>query len=62
MIDAGEAREHIEDAVGDYAIEYDGLRDEVIATDFPKMQAARATMQQKPILLPPVWPPMEPTG
>jgi hypothetical protein len=55
-IPASAAREEIEDAVGDYAIECDKLRDDVIATDLPKMASARAAMQPIPVLLPPIWP------
>jgi AbiV family abortive infection protein len=55
-IPASVAREEIEDAVGDYAIQCDKLRDNVIATDFPKMACARATMKPIPVLLPPIWP------
>jgi AbiV family abortive infection protein len=61
-IDATKAREEIEDALGDYAAEYDGLRDEVIGSDFPQMLAARATMAHKPLLAPPEWPEVAPTG
>jgi AbiV family abortive infection protein len=55
-ITAAAARPEIEDAVNDYAIECDRLRDEVIATDFPKLAMARAGMQPLPVLLPPLWP------
>jgi AbiV family abortive infection protein len=51
-----DARAHIEDAVGDYAIECDALRDEVIENDFPKMAKARAAMNPAPILLEATWP------
>ena len=58
-----DARAHIEDAVGDYAIEYDALRDDVIENDFPKMAKARAAMNPVPILLEATWPTlMEATG
>lgn len=58
-----DARAHIEDAVGDYAIECDALRDDVIENDFPKMAKARAAMNPAPILLEATWPTlMEATG
>ena len=56
------AREHIEDAVGDYAIECDALRDDVIADDFPTMAKARARMKPAPVLLAAIWPSIEQTG
>jgi AbiV family abortive infection protein len=55
-IRASVAREEIEDAVNDYAIQCDKLRDDVIAADFPKMASAQAAMQPIPVLLPPIWP------
>ena len=55
-IPASAAREEIEDAVGDYAIECDALRDDVIENDFPKMAKARAAMNPAPILLEATWP------
>ena len=57
-----DARSHIEDAVGDYAIERDALRDDVIEGDFPKMAKARSAMTPAPILLEATWPTMETTG
>ncbi|MEK9140911.1 MAG: AbiV family abortive infection protein [Nitrospirota bacterium] len=61
-IDATVAREHIEDAVGDYASECDALRDDVIAADFPAMAKARAGMRPAPVLLEAIWPSIEQTG
>jgi len=61
-IAAAVAREHIEDAVGDYAYECDALRDDVIAADCPNMAKARAGMQPVPVLLAAVWPSIEQTG
>ena len=61
-IAATAAREHIEDAVGDYAIERDALRDDVIADDFPNMAKARDKMKPAPVLLPAIWPSIEQTG
>jgi len=58
-----DTRDHIQDAVGDYAIECDALRDDVIENDFPKMAKARAAMNPAPILLEATWPTlMEATG
>ena len=56
------AREHIEDAVGDYAFECDALRDVVIADDFPTMAKARARMKPAPVLLAAIWPSREQGG
>lgn len=61
-IAAAVAREHIEDAVGDYAYECDALRDDVIDADFPNMARARVGMQHTPVLLAAVWPSIEQTG
>jgi AbiV family abortive infection protein len=61
-IDATVAREHIEDAVGDYAFECDALRDDVIADDFPAMAKARVGMKPAPVLLAAIWPSIEQTG
>ena len=61
-IDATVAREHIEDAVGDYAIECDALRDDVIANNFPAMAKARAGMKPAPVLLVAIWPSKKQTG
>jgi len=61
-IAASVAREHIEEAVGDYAIECDALRDDVIADDFPAMAKARVGMKPAPVLLAAIWPSIEQTG
>lgn len=61
-IDATVAREHIEDAVGDYAIECDALRDDVITADFPAMAKARVGMNPAPVLLAAIWPSIEQTS
>jgi AbiV family abortive infection protein len=61
-IAAAVAREHIEDAVNDYATECDALRDDVIDDDFPTMAKARAGMQPVPVLLAAIWPSIEQTG
>lgn len=61
-IDRTTAREEIEDAVGDYALALDALRDEVISADFPEMAAARQSMNPAPKLAEPRWPAVEGTG
>jgi AbiV family abortive infection protein len=61
-IAAAVAREHIEDTVGDYAIECDALRDDVIADDFPTMAKARAGMKPVPVLLAAIWPSIKQPG
>jgi AbiV family abortive infection protein len=61
-IDATVAREHIQDAVGDYAFERDALRDGVIVDDFPAMAKARVKMKPAPVLLAAIWPSIEQTG
>jgi len=55
-VSSTDARAHIQDAVGDYAIERDALRDDAIENDFPKMAKARAAMNPAPILLEARWP------
>ena len=45
--------------VGDFSMELDRLRDDVIADDFPTMAKARARMQPAPILFPGVRPRIE---
>jgi hypothetical protein len=57
-----DARAHIEEAIGDYNVACDELRDEVICDDLPKMAKARATMNPVPVLLEATWPAIEPTG
>jgi hypothetical protein len=54
--DEAEARNEIVDAVGDYAVQRDKLRDEVLAEDYPEMARARASMPAEFTLLPPRWP------
>jgi AbiV family abortive infection protein len=61
-VDATVAREQIEDAISDYAIECDALRDDVIADDFPTMAKARARMNPAPVLLASIWPSIEQTS
>jgi AbiV family abortive infection protein len=61
-VTAVDARAHIEEAIGDYNIECDALRDEVIGDDFPKMAKTRATMNPVPVLLEATWPAIDPTG
>jgi AbiV family abortive infection protein len=61
-IAASVAREAIEEAVGDYAIECDALREDVIAADFPAMAKARTGMKPAPVLLAAIWPSIEQIG
>ncbi|MCS6285410.1 MAG: AbiV family abortive infection protein [Nitrospira sp.] len=56
MITPTVAREHIEEAVNDYAIECYALRDEVIADDFPSMAKTRERMKPHPVLIAAIWP------
>lgn len=49
-------RDHIFDAVSDYAGELDRLRIDVIEQDFPEMAAASARMNPIPVLPVPSWP------
>ena len=52
-------KDHIVDAVNDYAGELDRLRNDVIEQDFPEMAAARARMNPIPVLPAPSWPALE---
>ena len=55
-LDAEAARLELEDAIGDYSLECDQLREEVLLQDYPEMARARATMRPSPVLPAPVWP------
>ena len=55
-LDAEAARLELEDAIGDYSLERDRLREEVLLQNFPEMARARATMRPSPVLPAPVWP------
>ena len=55
-VESTEARAHMEDAIGDYAIECDALRDDVIENAFPKMARTRAAMSPAPVLVGATWP------
>lgn len=55
-LSAQAVRDHISDAVNDYAGEFDRLRNDAIAQDFPEMAAARAKMNPIPVLPAPAWP------
>jgi hypothetical protein len=55
-LDSARCLDEITDAVNDYAVERDRLRDEVLDLDFPEMAAARANMDPKVILPEPRWP------
>lgn len=57
-IDPAAARNELDDAVADYVYEYDRLRDEVIADDFPGMAKVRARMEPKPSPPLAIWPPI----
>ncbi|HWO01246.1 MAG TPA: AbiV family abortive infection protein [Blastocatellia bacterium] len=56
VLDVSIAVNEITDAVNDYAVERDRLRDEVLAEDYPEMAAALASMQSKVTLPAPRWP------
>lgn len=58
---ASEARNEIVDAVNDYAVERDRLRDEVLDEDHPEMARARASIASEITLPAPRWP-RSPTG
>jgi len=55
-LSAQNVRDHMDDAMNDYAGELDRLRNVVIEQDFPEMAAARARMNPIPVLPAPCWP------
>ena len=55
-LSAQNVRDHMGDAMNDYAGELDRLRNDVIEQGFPEMAAARATMNPIPVLPAPCWP------
>jgi len=58
-LSAQAVRDHIVDAVNDYAGELDQLRHDVIEQDFPEMAAASARMNPIPVLPGSSWPALE---
>lgn len=54
-LDSTKCYHEITDAMNDYAVEQDRLRDEVVDEDFPDMASARAKMDRKVILPKPCW-------